>query len=115
ALGRDPGRGWRRARRVPGPDRSCQGRDRAQDRAVAAAWAPLRHRRSQIRSRPFASGAGIGMIRYALRCERDHHFESWFQDSAAYDQQVKRKLVSCPICESVTIEKAIMAPCIVSK
>jgi hypothetical protein len=55
------------------------------------------------------------MIRYALRCEREHHFESWFQDSAAYDQQVKRKLVSCPVCESVTIEKAIMAPRIVSK
>ena len=55
------------------------------------------------------------MIRYALRCERDHHFESWFQDSAAYDQQVKRKLVACPACESVKVEKAIMAPRIVSK
>jgi hypothetical protein len=55
------------------------------------------------------------MIRYALRCERDHQFESWFQDSAAYDQQVRRKLVSCPVCDSVRIEKAIMAPGIVSK
>jgi hypothetical protein len=55
------------------------------------------------------------MIRYALRCERDHHFESWFQDSAAYDLQVKRKLVSCPVCESVKVDKAIMAPRIVSK
>ncbi len=55
------------------------------------------------------------MIRYTLRCERDHNFESWFQDSAAYDLQVKRKLVSCPICDSVRIDKAIMAPRIVSK
>jgi hypothetical protein len=55
------------------------------------------------------------MIRYALRCERDHTFESWFQDSAAYEQQVKRKLVSCPACGSVKVEKAIMAPQIVSK
>jgi hypothetical protein len=55
------------------------------------------------------------MIRYALRCEHDHAFESWFSDSAAYDQQVKRKLVSCPACNSVKIEKAIMAPRIVSK
>ena len=55
------------------------------------------------------------MIRYALRCERDHTFESWFQDSSAYDQQVKRKLVSCPVCNSVKVEKAIMAPRIVSK
>ena len=55
------------------------------------------------------------MIRYTLRCERDHTFESWFQDSAAYDSQAKRKLVSCPICDSVKVEKAIMAPRIVSK
>jgi hypothetical protein len=55
------------------------------------------------------------MIRYTLRCERDHNFESWFQDSAAYDSQAKRKLVSCPVCDSVKVEKAIMAPRIVSK
>ena len=55
------------------------------------------------------------MIRYALRCERDHTFESWFQSSSAFDQQVKRKLVTCPVCGSANIEKAIMAPQIVSK
>ena len=55
------------------------------------------------------------MIRYTLRCERAHNFESWFQDSAAYDSQVKRKLVSCPVCDSVMIEKAIMAPRIAGK
>jgi hypothetical protein len=55
------------------------------------------------------------MIRYTLRCEREHTFESWFQDSAAYDLQAKRKLVSCPVCDSVKIEKAIMAPRIVGK
>jgi hypothetical protein len=55
------------------------------------------------------------MIRYALRCERDHTFESWFQSSSAYESQVKRKLVSCPVCNSVKVEKAIMAPQIVSK
>jgi hypothetical protein len=55
------------------------------------------------------------MIRYALRCDHDHTFDSWFQDSAAFDAQVKRKLVSCPACGSVKIEKAIMAPRIVSK
>jgi hypothetical protein len=55
------------------------------------------------------------MIRYSLQCERGHAFESWFQNSAAYDSQVKRKLVSCPACGSAQIEKAIMAPQIVSK
>ena len=55
------------------------------------------------------------MIRYSLRCEQSHSFESWFQSSAAYDQQVKRHLVACPVCGSVKVEKAIMAPRIASK
>jgi hypothetical protein len=55
------------------------------------------------------------MIRYALRCERDHSFESWFQSSSAYDSQVRRKLVTCPVCGSAKVEKAIMAPRIVGK
>ncbi|MCX7322257.1 MAG: DUF1178 family protein [Hyphomicrobiales bacterium] len=50
------------------------------------------------------------MIRYDLRCDRDHAFESWFQSSGAYDSQVKRKLVTCPQCGSAKVEKAIMAP-----
>lgn len=50
------------------------------------------------------------MIRYNLQCERGHAFESWFTDSAAYDSQRKRRLVTCPICDSAKVEKAIMAP-----
>jgi hypothetical protein len=50
------------------------------------------------------------MIRYTLRCDRGHGFESWFQSSTAYDSQVKRRLVSCPHCGSAKVEKAIMAP-----
>ncbi|MEA2997019.1 MAG: hypothetical protein QOG74_2568 [Alphaproteobacteria bacterium] len=50
------------------------------------------------------------MIRYALVCERQHNFESWFANSAAYDKQVKRGLVGCPICGSIKVDKAIMAP-----
>ena len=55
------------------------------------------------------------MIRYHLRCDRGHAFESWFQSSSAYETQEKRKLVSCPACGSVKVERAIMAPQIVSK
>ncbi|MGY3603214.1 MULTISPECIES: DUF1178 family protein [unclassified Bradyrhizobium] len=55
------------------------------------------------------------MIRYNLRCERGHAFESWFQTSSAYDSQVRRKLVACPTCGSSKVEKAIMAPQIVGK
>jgi hypothetical protein len=55
------------------------------------------------------------MIRYNLRCERGHAFESWFQSSSAYEAQEKRKLVSCPVCGSAKVERAIMAPQIVSQ
>ena len=50
------------------------------------------------------------MMRYALICEKGHDFESWFQDSPAYDKQAKRGLVTCPQCGSAKVEKAIMAP-----
>ena len=55
------------------------------------------------------------MIRYSLHCERGHMFESWFQSSSAYEAQEKRKLVNCPVCGSAKVERAIMAPQIVSK
>ncbi len=55
------------------------------------------------------------MIKYALICEADHEFESWFPDSASYDKQVKRGLVACPLCDSVKVSKAIMAPNVARK
>lgn len=50
------------------------------------------------------------MIRYALLCAKGHSFDSWFQNSAAYDKQRKRSLVGCPVCGDTNVEKAIMAP-----
>lgn len=50
------------------------------------------------------------MIRYALNCDQGHSFESWFANSGAYDKQAKRGLVTCPVCGSAKVEKAIMAP-----
>jgi hypothetical protein len=50
------------------------------------------------------------MIRYALCCAKGHSFESWFQNSAAYDKQAKRGLVTCPHCGTTKVEKEIMSP-----
>ena len=50
------------------------------------------------------------MIQYALACDKGHTFESWFQNSAAFDKQAKRKLIECPMCGSAKVEKTIMAP-----
>ncbi|MCP8938921.1 DUF1178 family protein [Alsobacter sp. SYSU M60028] len=50
------------------------------------------------------------MIRYALRCDNGHEFESWFRDSASFDAQAARGLVTCPVCDTAKVEKQIMAP-----
>ena len=50
------------------------------------------------------------MIRYTLVCNKRHEFESWFTNSAAYDKQAKRGLVTCPLCGSAKVEKALMTP-----
>jgi hypothetical protein len=50
------------------------------------------------------------MIRYALVCAKGHDFESWFQNSSAYDKQAKQKLVTCPHCGTAKVEKQIMTP-----
>ena len=50
------------------------------------------------------------MIRYALRCEKAHEFEAWFQNSSSFDEQVGASDVACPQCGSTKIVKAPMAP-----
>lgn len=50
------------------------------------------------------------MIRFALRCENDHRFESWFQSGAAFDALLSRDLVECPECGSRHVTKDLMAP-----
>ncbi|MBO0753375.1 MAG: DUF1178 family protein, partial [Bradyrhizobiaceae bacterium] len=50
------------------------------------------------------------MIRYALVCDQNHEFETWFTNSAACDEQVRQGLVACPLCGSTKVEKALMIP-----
>jgi hypothetical protein len=50
------------------------------------------------------------VIRYDLHCKAGHGFESWFRSSGDYDVQRKRKLVECPVCGSLEVEKQVMAP-----
>lgn len=52
------------------------------------------------------------MIKYALICDQEHEFESWFPNADAYDTQVKRGFVECPHCQSKNISKALMAPAV---
>ena len=52
------------------------------------------------------------MIVYNLRCRNSHEFEGWFKNSAAFDAQSKSGDLTCPVCDSRKVEKAIMAPAV---
>ena len=52
------------------------------------------------------------MISYNLRCRNGHEFEGWFRDSAAFDEQSHSGKLCCPQCNSLKVEKAIMAPAV---
>ncbi|APF36014.1 hypothetical protein BOQ54_00595 [Chelatococcus daeguensis] len=52
------------------------------------------------------------MIRYDLVCDKDHAFDSWFPDSAAYEKLLAGGFVACPHCGSTKVAKAIMAPAV---
>ncbi|MBU1210477.1 MAG: DUF1178 family protein [Alphaproteobacteria bacterium] len=54
------------------------------------------------------------MIKYALRCANAHEFEVWFNSIAAYDEQRHAKRLRCPVCDGDDIEKALMAPSVVT-
>lgn len=50
------------------------------------------------------------MINFTLRCEQDHRFDSWFPSAAAFDRLLAAGMVTCAICGSTRIEKALMTP-----
>lgn len=52
------------------------------------------------------------MIHYSLVCDKSHKFDGWFSNAAAYDAQKLRGLVTCPICLSTAVDKAVMAPAV---
>ena len=52
------------------------------------------------------------MICYSLICSKKHTFESWFANADAYDKLKKQNLLSCSVCGSPEVEKAVMAPAV---
>ncbi len=54
------------------------------------------------------------MIRYDLRCANGDEFEAWFGSMADYDKQAEAGQVECPHCGSKHVEKAPMAPAVVT-
>ena len=52
------------------------------------------------------------MIKYNLKCNNEHEFESWFSNSEEFDKLKKKNLLECIYCSSRIINKSIMAPMI---
>ncbi len=51
------------------------------------------------------------MIVFDLECRAgQHRFEGWFGSSDDFARQQERKLVTCPVCGSDDVAKAVMAP-----
>ena len=56
------------------------------------------------------------MIKYSLFCKNcDLTFESWFASSKEYEKLKRKKLLSCHSCNSIKIEKNLMAPNLIGK
>ena len=51
------------------------------------------------------------MIKYKLFCKNcDLKFDSWFASSNEYERLKRKKLLTCHKCNSIKVEKTIMAP-----
>ena len=54
------------------------------------------------------------MIRYALRCDRAHRFDSWFGSGADFDRLLGAGHLACAVCGSNAVEKDLMTPSVAS-
>ena len=51
------------------------------------------------------------MIKYKLECaDCEIVFDSWFASSIEFEKLKKKKLLACHICNSIKIDKTLMAP-----
>ena len=55
------------------------------------------------------------MIKYLLRCNSKHEFESWFSSSKEFERLKKKKLIECIFCLSKKVDKSIMSPSVLGK
>jgi hypothetical protein len=47
------------------------------------------------------------MIIFELMCDQAHEFEGWFPDHAAFQEQVDKALLQCPICGSIAVSQRL--------
>ena len=47
------------------------------------------------------------MIVFDLECGRGHRFEGWFNNSASFEEQTLKNLVTCPVCGDTVVRRVI--------
>ncbi|RUA01286.1 MAG: DUF1178 domain-containing protein [Deltaproteobacteria bacterium] len=47
------------------------------------------------------------MIAFDLQCTNDHTFEGWFEDNRAYENQKKKGMITCPVCNDTQVTKVL--------
>ncbi len=55
------------------------------------------------------------MISFDLECGQGHKFEGTFKDYQSFEDQLKRKIISCPLCENTEIKRLYTGCSIQSK
>ena len=55
------------------------------------------------------------MIKYKLLCKNcSQDFDSWFASSKEFEKLKKLKFINCPNCNSINIDKSLMAPSVIN-
>lgn len=49
------------------------------------------------------------MIVFDLECANGHRFEGWFNSSTSFEEQARKRLVICPVCEETRVRRVLSA------
>ena len=56
------------------------------------------------------------MIKYRLKCnDCNQTYDSWFSSSIEFDRLKKKNFLNCYLCDSLNVDKTLMAPSIQTK
>ena len=56
------------------------------------------------------------MIKYRLKCnDCNQTYDSWFSSSIEFDRLKKKNFLNCHLCDSLNVDKTLMAPSIQTK
>lgn len=50
------------------------------------------------------------MIKFTLKCDKGHAFDSWFASNEAFDKLHASGALNCAVCGSPHVEKTLMTP-----